>query len=63
MFNNWKLTNQNLNKNVMGKNTDLTFYISTVEKIDWNEMLKERVRESQETHISLSLTYNYFYLN
>ena len=56
---------QNLNKSLLTKDTNLTFLIKyqipTLEKLDRNEMLKERITEKvKQTRIPLRLTYNRF---
>ena len=56
---------QNLNKGLSRKVTKINLLdknISTVEKLDRNEMLKEKVRENpKQTCITQTLTYNRFF--
>ena len=56
---------QNLNKGLLRKVTKINLLdknISTVEKLDRNEMLKEKVRENpKQTCITQTLIYNRFF--
>ena len=58
---------QNLNKNLLGKgykSDRIDKLISTIEKLDRNEMLKEKVREKpKQTCIPLTLICDPFCLN